>query len=153
MVSLRLITTGLDDVHSVIGYELNSEAILIQPREGTSYSYEAMHDINGIAIPELIQRGADRLESLKNLIEAIDSVPTLVWYKPFITKFLNQVFVELAYDRNVACIDLYAKAKQREFNPPSYKLADVYEFTGTSNLFELNDYLDKLPEPTRRSRV
>ena len=88
MVSLRLITTGLDDVHSVIGYELDGESILIQPRkENTSYSYEAMHDINGIAIPELIQRGEDRKSTLKNLLEAIDSVPVLVWYKPLCQSF------------------------------------------------------------------
>ena len=153
MVSLRLITTGLDDVHSVIGYELDGESVLIQPRESTSYSYEAMHDINGIAIPELIQRGEDRKSTLKNLLEAIDSVPVLVWYKPFMLKFLNQVAIELGYDRNVACIDLYGRAKQKEFNPPSYRLADVLEFTGTSNLFELYDYLNNLPEPVRRSRV
>lgn len=153
MVSLRLITTGLDDVHSVIGYELDGESVLIQPREGTSYNYEAMHDINGIAIPELIQRGEDRKSTLKTLLDDIDSVTVLVWYKPFMLKFLNQVATEVGYDSNITCIDLYTIAKQKEFNPPSYRLADVLEFTGTSNLFELNDYLNTLPEPVRRSRV
>lgn len=158
MISLRLITTGLDDVHSVIGYELchtdkPCEQVLIQPREGSKFSCEAMHDINGISIPDLRAKGEDRRESLKTLLDSIDSLPTLIWYKPFVNRFLNLIFIELAYDRNVCLIDVFALAKQKKFDPPSYKLKDVYEYTDTDNLFDLHDYLSGLPEPTRLKRI
>lgn len=154
MISLRLITTGLDDVHSVIGYELGrmdkpTEYTLIQPREGSKYSYEAMHDINGISIPELRERGASREESLAILNHEMDFEDVLVWYKPFVSKFLKLENFNEVY----TLIDLYALAKQKEFDPPSYKLGEVYEYTGTDNLFDLYDYLNTLPEPKRVRRV
>lgn len=164
MISLRLITTGLDDVHSVIGYEVgytpgynpnfkNFDSVLIQPPEGTHYSYEAMHDINGIAIPELIVQGQDRAESVGQLVQLLEDQEVLVWYQPFIVKFFSQLAKES--NNKVYCflVDLYQLAKQKDFNPPSYKLADVYEYSGADNLFDLQTYLEALPEPKRIRRV
>lgn len=156
MLSFRLITTGLDDVHSVIGYQINDEpAVLIQPPEGTKYSYEAMHDVNGISIPELVEEGKDREHTLRNMLFRLFDEDVLVWYAPFIQKFKSQVEEEI--DQNSSphtkLIDVYALAKQKMLNSPSYKLADVYDYTGTSNLVELKEYIDKLPEPKRVRRV
>lgn len=158
MLSLRLITTGLDDVHSVIGYELAQlstipEYVLIQPPEGTSYSYEAMHDINGISIPELVATGNSREESIGHLIQLLEDQEVLVWYQPFITKFFGQLAKESNNQVYCFTIDLFQLAKQKDFDPPSYKLADVYEYTDTNNLFDLYSYLESLPEPKRIRRV
>lgn len=163
MLSLRLITTGLNDIHSVIGYVLAGPATLgegssireaiIQPRENTAYSYEAMHDINGLSIPYLREFGADRKETLDILLNDIDCETILVWYKPFIAKYLKQVEEETDRPYRCTLIDLHQIAKQKGLDSSSFKLADVYEYTGTEDLFQLYSYLSSMPEPTRLKRV
>lgn len=156
MISLRLITTGLEDVHSVIGYEISdgvdTQQYLIKPREDSKFSYEAMHEINGISISEIKAKGLSRKESLRMLVNTITE-ELLVWYAPFINKFLLQVSKELDIAMTYSITDTYALAKHKGLASPSYKLADVYDYTGTDNLFDLYDYLDKLPEPKRIRRV
>lgn len=163
MLSLRLITSGLNpDVHSVIGFELGyadgTESYLLQPRDGTSFDYSAMHDVNRIKIPELIEVGKDRWESLDHLFSAIIDQDVLVWYSPFIKAFMVSIKEELKdlglYGKcDFILVDLMHEAKNKALNTSNLQLATVYRETGTSDLFELYEYLKALPEPTTLRRV
>jgi len=150
MLSLKLITTGLlREQHDIIGYVINDEpAVLIQPKDDTKFDYEAMHDINGLPIPKLKELGKNREESLKVLANRLEGETLLVWYAPFIKDFLKSEDIEVP-----EMIDLYVLAKQKDFNPANYTLAQVYEEAKVDNLFDLYEYLKQLPEPKRVRRV
>lgn len=159
LCSLRLITTGLNDVHSVIGYEVRDsngfiQNNLIQPRDGSEFSFEAMHDVNGISIPELIEQGATREKSLLSLVSRfVLYKEILVWYAPFVKKFITQVADELDLIIDFKVVDLYAIAKQKGINSPDFKLASVYEYMGVNNMLDLYDKLQQLPDPQRLRRL
>lgn len=156
-VSLRLITTGLSAKHDVIGYQLNNdEPILIQPREGISYDYEAMKDVNGISIPKLKEVGKDREESLDNLLQALDG-EVYIFYGPFINKFLALTLVEREQPNlNIELVDVYAMAKNRNLNAlgvPNQKMDTLMSYSEAKDLVELADWLETFPLSERKRRL
>lgn len=160
MIGIRFITTGLDNtIHSVIGFELHSdqeiEKVLIQPKDSTKYSYEAMHDINGISIQELKEVGKTRKETLEYFISKIsDEEILLVWYAPFFSDFLSAVLDELDIDGlNVGILDLLEEARQTKFETPSYHLQDVLDSLNCRDLISLFNTMAVLPKLKKVRRV
>lgn len=153
MLSFRLITTGLDDIHSVIGYVMDSEAVLIQPPEGARFSYEAMHDVNGFSIPELQEQGKDRVSTLMEMLNTLDEQTVMVYYLPFIKKFIQLAQDEVGHVINVDWVDVYEKAKQKKLPTNDLKLATLYEHCGVDNLPALDRRLDLFKNLPRGRRL
>lgn len=146
-------------MHSVIGYVVEDEYgspakhILIQPPEGKKFDYEAMHDINKLSITKLHEVGADREASLNLLLALVHREDVLVWYAPFVDKFLKQVMEEADNTALYNLIDVYKIAKESSLNPADYRLETVCDETGIDNLFDLKEYLERLPAAERKRRV
>lgn len=154
MLSFRLITTGLTDQHTVIGYNLGDKNILIQAPDGAKFSYEAMHDINGISIPELQEFGADRLQSLNSMLGALHNETVYIYYLPFIKQFIKQACEELQLpEPNVHWVDVYEKAKLKKLPTSDLKLATLYEHMGVDNLIDLYKRLDLFKDLPRSKRL
>lgn len=155
-LSFRLITTGLNDVHSVIGFKIDKEdAVLIQPRGDEKFSYDAMHDINGISIPQLKQWGSDREETLTRFIARVhDADIVFVYYLPFIKQFLGSIYKELDVSPEpINMIDVHSIAKDKKVLANNLKLGSMYDYYNVDTIADLYYRLETIDNIKKVRRV
>lgn len=147
MIGIRLITSGLKEhIHAVIGYEIHSktiERVLLQPKDGAKFDFDAMYEINKLKISSLHEQGLDRAEAIKNLATLLHTEESiLVWYKPFIVGFLDSE--NISYDKD-KIIDLRSIAQiKKGFTPMDYTFSSVCDALNVKqNLVEVSNKLDQ----------